>query len=95
LAVLGLSADVLFNPTNLPATLSIKVTPKARQERIVPDPQPDGTMRYKVYVNAPPEDGKANAAVLALLAKALGVPKSRLSVLKGETSREKVIKIDS
>jgi uncharacterized protein YggU (UPF0235/DUF167 family) len=46
-----------------------------------------------VRVTATPEAGKANAAVLALLAKALGVPKSALSIVRGETGRDKRVRL--
>jgi uncharacterized protein (TIGR00251 family) len=45
-------------------------------------------------VSAPPVDGAANRALLALLADALGVPKSHLSLHSGATGREKVIRIE-
>jgi hypothetical protein len=48
---------------------------------------------FKVYVSSPPEKGRANAEMLKMLAKHLGVPKSRLSISRGETSREKTIEI--
>ena len=44
-------------------------------------------------VRAKPEDGKANAAVMELIADALGVATSRLQLLRGATSREKLIKL--
>lgn len=47
-----------------------------------------------VRVTAPPEDGKANAAVCKVIAKALGVPKSAVSVTRGETSRHKTVEIE-
>jgi len=47
----------------------------------------------RVYVTVVPEDGKANAAVLKLLAKALGVPKSRLEIVRGHTARDKVVRV--
>ena len=47
----------------------------------------------RVHVTTAPENGKANAAVRALLAKALGVPKSRLSLVRGRTARDKVFEI--
>ena len=53
----------------------------------------DGTVLYKIYVTAAPEDGKANDAVLKLLAKALGLPKSSFTMTCGHTSHDKVIKI--
>jgi hypothetical protein len=43
----------------------------------------------KVAVNAPPEKGKANAAVLEVLAKFLAVPRSSLELLSGDSSRNK------
>lgn len=48
---------------------------------------------YRVFVTAAPEKGKANDAVLKLLSKTLDVPKSRLKIVKGETSRDKLIQI--
>ena len=45
-------------------------------------------------VTAVPERGKANAAVIALIAKALGVPKRNVEVVRGHTSRDKTISID-
>lgn len=47
----------------------------------------------RVRVSAVPDKGKANAAVVALLAKALGVPKSAVSVVSGETGRMKTLAI--
>jgi len=54
----------------------------------------EGTALYKIYVTAAPEDGKANEAVIKLLAKNLGVAKSSLTIMRGHTSRDKVIKIE-
>ena len=53
----------------------------------------DGEARLSVKVTAPPDKGKANAAVLKFLAKKLGLPKSALSVRAGETSRLKTIHV--
>jgi uncharacterized protein len=47
----------------------------------------------RVRVSAVPDKGKANAAVAALLARALGVPKSAVSVVSGETARLKTIAV--
>lgn len=47
----------------------------------------------KIDVTAPPEKGKANKAVVKLLSKELGVPKSLIEILGGETSRKKVVLI--
>jgi uncharacterized protein (TIGR00251 family) len=49
----------------------------------------------RVRVTAPPERGKANQALIDLLASALGLPKSRIRVLRGHTSRDKLIAVES
>lgn len=67
----------------------MRVTPGARSEGIAID---GGQVQVKV--RAKPEDGKANQAVLDLLAEALGLAPSRLRLLRGATSREKVFAID-
>ena len=46
-----------------------------------------------VAVSAPPEDGKANAAVIALLAKSWRIPKSRIEIVAGATARTKLVEI--
>ena len=84
----------LFDKNNLPATIQVRVTPKAKMEQIKADTSADGNPLYRVYVTAAPEDGKANKAVIKLLAKELGVAKSSLSVIRGETARNKVIAIN-
>lgn len=85
----------LFDKENLPSTIAVRVTPKAKMEQIKADKAEDGSPFYRIYVTAAPEDGKANKAVIKLLAKELGVAKSSLSVIKGETARNKVIAINS
>lgn len=68
--------------------LAVRVTPGARWEGIE---IADG--RVLVKTRAKPQDGAANAAVLALLAQALGIGKSRLALLRGATSREKLVQL--
>ncbi len=70
-------------------TLALRVTPRASRNEIKVE---DGAL--KVLVTTAPENGKANAAVVKLLAKALGVPKSRLTLLRGATARDKLFQID-
>lgn len=48
----------------------------------------------KIRLAAPPVDGKANEALVAYLAKTLGVPKSRVELISGETSRAKRLRVD-
>jgi len=74
------------------ARLSLRVTPNARTQAIDgTELRADGSCALKIRVTAPPDKGAANAAVIALLAKALGRPKSTLSLLVGQTARTKVI----
>ena len=47
----------------------------------------------KIRVAAPPVEGKANAALIAFVARALGVSKRSVTVVKGETSREKLLRV--
>ena len=69
--------------------IPVRVTPKAAANRIAVDA--DGLIR--VYVTTVPEGGKATAAAVQLLAKAIGIPKSRLELVRGETSREKLFRV--
>lgn len=69
--------------------IPVKVTPKAGKTEVLPLQAGDDRLRVKV--KEPPEDGKANKAVCALLAKTLGVPKSSVSVASGETARLKML----
>ena len=69
----------------------MRVTPRAkRSERA--GRREDGVLLARIA--APPVEGKANAALCALIAEALGVPKSRVSVVRGEGSREKTVRVD-
>lgn len=73
--------------------LSVRVTPNARSARIaIEPPGAEGTL-LRVWVTVPPEDGKANKAVIALLAKAMGLSKSALAIERGDTSRLKQIRV--
>jgi uncharacterized protein (TIGR00251 family) len=68
--------------------LAVRVTPKAAADRIEVE---DGKVRIRV--TAPPDKGKANKAMIALVAKALGVPKSAVSLVRGERAREKLLRV--
>ena len=71
--------------------LRVQVAPKASRERIEGTlEQADGGTALKVAVTAAPEGGKANAAVVKLLAKAWRLPKSAFEIRAGATSRRKV-----
>ena len=71
------------------ARISLRVSPGARSSTVV------GRYgeRWKVRVTAPPEDGRANEAVLNLLAEKLGVDRSRLRLVAGKSSRDKIVEV--
>jgi uncharacterized protein (TIGR00251 family) len=75
-------------------SLFVRVTPNAGRDAILGiEIRDDNTAVLRLRVSAVPDKGKANAAVVALLARALGVPKSALNVVSGETSRLKTIAV--
>jgi uncharacterized protein YggU (UPF0235/DUF167 family) len=75
-------------------TLAIKLTPGAASDRIDGwDVDADGRPVLKVRVRARPIEGEANAALLKLMAKALGVPKSAVTLERGGQSRTKMIAV--
>lgn len=67
----------------------VRVQPRARKNEI--GGERNGALL--VRVTAPPVDGKANKAVCRLLAKAAGVPPSRVSVERGDSGRDKLVRI--
>jgi uncharacterized protein len=66
------------------------VQPRARRNEVVE--QPGGV--FRVRVTAAPEGGAANRAVIALLAEALGVAPSRIALVRGAASRDKLFRIE-
>jgi uncharacterized protein (TIGR00251 family) len=72
------------------AILRVHVTPGARQEQIAG--WHGGSLR--VRVRARPEKGRANQAVLRILARRLGVTPANLSIVRGAASRDKLVKVD-
>ncbi len=73
--------------------LAVRVTPKASRAAISGTmPTQDG-LALKVAVTAPADKGKANAAVVALLADAFGIAKSNIVLTMGETDRRKVFRV--
>lgn len=75
--------------------LSVRVTPNAGADRVEgSELRDDGGAVLRLRVAAVPDKGKANAAVIALLSKALAVPKSAIRLTAGETARIKLFAID-
>lgn len=74
--------------------LFVRLTPKAAVDRLEGvETSADGRSHLKARVRAVPENGAANAALQKLLAKALDVPASAVSVVAGGTSRLKTLRI--
>jgi len=69
--------------------LTVNVRANSRQQKI--EILPNG--EYKISVNAPAHEGKANEAVVNALAKCLGVPKRAIKIVLGLKSKRKIIEV--
>jgi uncharacterized protein (TIGR00251 family) len=76
------------------ALVTVRLTPKASANGIrgIAE-EADGSTVLKATVTTVPEDGKANAALLKLLAKAWKLPKTSLTIASGATARRKVVHV--
>jgi uncharacterized protein len=70
-------------------SLSVTVKPNAKSATITKLSDTE----YRVSVHAPAEDGKANRAVIELLAEYFGVPKSAIKIVRGQFARKKWVEI--
>jgi uncharacterized protein YggU (UPF0235/DUF167 family) len=82
------SAEAIRALADPAGRLALHVTPGARSESVA-----IGERKLVIKVRAKPTDGAANDAVLRLLADALGVAPSSLTLLRGATSREKLVQL--
>ena len=87
---LELGVWVRVPPRALMGDIAVRVQPRARRNEVVGERAGVTVIR----LTAPPVDGKANAALCAFVARAAGVPPSRVSVVRGQTSRDKVVRVD-
>jgi len=71
-------------------TLALKAIPNAPRSEVI------GWLgdALKVKVHAPPVEGRANEVLCEFLAETLGLPRRAVTVLRGDTSRQKIIRID-
>jgi len=69
--------------------IEVRVIPNAKKNKVVTEGE-----KLKAYVTAPAVDGKANKALIELLARHFKVKKGAVRILKGARSREKVVEID-
>jgi len=76
--------------------LFVRLTPRASRNGLGPVAQDaDGNAVLKAQVTAAPEGGKANAALIRLVAKSLGLPKGAISLKRGPKDRSKTLFIDT
>lgn len=82
MAMIGMASDGAV-------LIAVKAVPGAKRDEVA------GVLgeRLKVRVSQPPEGGKANRAICALLARELGVRASAVSVVRGESAAEKVVRV--
>jgi len=81
--------DLAFTPDGDGVRLRLRVSAGAARSRLL---GPHGGA-LKLSVKAPPEKGKANREVLALVAKAFGIPTRDVELVSGETSPDKVVRL--
>lgn len=70
--------------------ISIKITPNAKKEAIIDK----GSNCFKVKVGAPAIEGKANEAMIKILAEYFNVPKSRIRIARGKFAKNKIVEIE-
>jgi uncharacterized protein len=68
--------------------VNVRVIPRAKQNKVVEE-----AGRLKVYLTAPPVDGKANEALIEVLAEHFGVKKRQLRLIRGEKGRDKTVEL--
>jgi uncharacterized protein (TIGR00251 family) len=71
------------------ATFAVKVHPRAKRNAV----SGEVGEALKLDLTAPPVEGKANSACIAFLAEVLGVSRSSVTIVAGETSRQKVVRV--
>jgi len=83
--------ELTAQPSESSVAIKVRVQPKASRDRV------EGYRGDVLLLRVPaaPEDGKANSAVISLLAQTLGVPKSKVRIVRGHGSRDKVLRVDS
>jgi len=74
----------------MPKIISIRVAPKAKQNKV----EKISEKSYKIFTTAAPDKGKANEAIVNMLAKDLGIAKSRIEIVSGFKNKDKKIQIN-
>ena len=71
-----------------PKIFNVRVTPHAKRNKVIEN----GDV-LRVYTTVAPENGRANDAVIKLLSEYLGIPKSKIKILRGLTGRDKIVTV--
>jgi uncharacterized protein (TIGR00251 family) len=71
---------------------TVRIKPNSRKGPLV-EPQADGSLL--IYIREPAAEGKANTALVELVAGHFGVAKSQVAIVRGHTSRHKIIEVQS
>ncbi len=82
-------SDLRLTEKDGAVTVDIQVKPRSSREAV----GPVHADRLLVAVNAPPVDGKANEAVVRVLAETFGVSRSAVTIVRGETGKKKTVRI--
>ncbi len=82
--------DIPFRKSKNGVLINVRVQPRSSKKSIEEEVVDDVV---RVRLTAPPADGAANAQLIALLSKALGIRKSAFSIVKGQASRDKVVEV--
>jgi hypothetical protein len=80
----------MLRATSGGVTLAVRAQPGAKKTAIVGVYGEGAAAQLKIAVQAPPIEGRANAALIAFLAKVFGLPRNRVQLVGGELSRSKV-----
>lgn len=75
--------------------ITVKVIPNAKRDEVLEEREEDGRFNMKVKVNAQPEGGKANDAVIKLLAEYFNVSKQHVEIERGHAGRTKLVRIET
>lgn len=68
--------------------IQVRVIPNSKENKVVQEND-----KFKIYINSPAQDGKANKALIEILSDHLNTKKSQITIIKGNKSRDKTIKI--
>ncbi len=78
-----------FKESNGAVTFAVKVVPRASKNQVAGI---EGDA-YKIRLNAPPVDGKANDALIEFLADTLNIRRAQIEIVTGQTSRHKIVRV--